>query len=150
MNASNFTEQEIRCIRFLAAVYNSGQRFISNPYEVMHNKGLVGDHQTYVALMGMMEQQGVIQGTNASAIQKYGAFSLLPKSVELARAIELTEKDAKQPKDIVSQVIENSRKNPLVAWILIIVIVLGGTMTFVNQATDFLTRIGVIPTAKTK
>ena len=74
----------------------------------------------------------------------YIGFAISPAAVRTAREIDRLEKQAKEPRDIVSQVNEAARKHRLLAYCLIGFFVLTMVLHFVNQAIQLLKTLGAV------
>jgi len=145
-------DQEKQCIRILAKMFAAGEGFSERPRQTLIDEGLEIDYPSFIVLMRMMEEYGVIEKPIHIAAQegRYWLFEITAVAVQLARELDETEKQAQEPRDIVGHIQETARKHPVWAYLIIGFFVLTAVVTFANQATQFLERIGMIKLADKK
>src|ERR1700677_2373028 len=86
---ANVNDLEKRCIRILATLYNEGHEDFAEARELLREKGMELEYIPYVALMGMMEQYGVISKLFdiLSDTGKYYKIRIKPYAVQAVREI---------------------------------------------------------------
>lgn len=140
----NITDQEKKCLRFLARLASEGKHSVRIPLEDFKKEGIEVDQQSLNALLRMMKRYGAIEEIQSTNPLESRGFSVSADAVQLVRELDDIEKKANDPGDIVEQIKDAARSNRVAAWALIIFVVLTALVTFANQGIQLLQNLGVI------
>jgi hypothetical protein len=133
------SEPEIACLKRLAELYREGKTFLT-----VNDPSLVLPAETREAILGTMENLGIIDRATHAIGLRFVQFNISANSVQVARQIQEQESAKKEPEDIVEQLKGTAKSKPVLAWLIIAFVVLAAAVTFANQLLDLLTKLGVI------
>jgi len=142
----NFNEAEFACLKKLADLFERGHDFCSG----MKTEEIGLTKQNRYAVLRMLEQHQYIRdpihtaGNPSGGGGHYSSFCINASTVQTVRVIEEAARKKTERKDFVDQVKEAARKHPILGPLILIVVVLGGVVTVLNQFISLLKNLGWI------
>ncbi len=136
------SEREQTCIRILAALFEQGEVFLSNPQERLKASGLELAPAEFEPLMQMMQGYGVITSCRHTTGKRFAIVTVTPEAVRLVRDFDKQQSEAQKPKDIVTMANDAIRKHPVAGWLVVSILALTALLAFVNQVIQFLKNVG--------
>ena len=131
-------QQEKACVRLFARWFEQNKHFC-NRDDVLQALGL--DQGGYEPLIKKMELLGVIERV-LSTRAGYGVhFVVTAESVQVAREIDGQESEARTPPDIVDQLKKRARRNPWLARIIIVGLLLAFLLSLLNNMIAIIQKL---------
>jgi hypothetical protein len=94
------------------------------------------------AVLNATAASGIIDGLCCQPGGTYFSFQISPRAVQAARAIQWQEQQKdRESRDIVAELKNAAKSNPIAAWVIIGFIVLTALITFVNQLWQLIDRV---------
>lgn len=139
-------EMEMKCVKLLAEMFERGEVHV----EANLSDLVAGDQpdvtpQKRAAVLETMQSIGVIEDAVDLGHVRYASFTITPKVVQVARAIDAELKERSEPEDIVEKITTAARNRPVIAWLIVGFLVLTAIATLVNQTIQILQNFRVIP-----
>jgi len=136
------SDDELKFLKLLAQWFEENRDLVGAD-EAMEAIGLRSDPQGWACfevLVKKMAGLGAIKEVHA-ADDKYATdFTPSHYAVQLCRQIE-EQKRKESPPDIVDQIQARFRRNPVVAWTVVILLALTALVTLANQAFELWSRL---------
>lgn len=135
-----FNQNEIDCIKKLAACFEEGQTRRMTREWAKEQLGL--DDTGYDTIMRTMETIGAIEKVDGSTRSGYATtFCISSYSVQLARQIAAQQQQSQVPPDIVDQFKQRLHRNPKTAIIVIIGVVLAILIPLLNSGIELVQKL---------
>lgn len=141
---------ESACVKRLAELFENGVTW-SNAKASLHDpeKPLGVPEGEYDVVLATMEHIGAIENVTGVAGARFFYFQITPRAVQHARAIQDQESKKAVPRDIVAEIKETARRNPIVARLIIGFVVLaamatlvGAILTIIDKVIDLSKKLG--------
>lgn len=109
-----FNEAEVKCVKCLAKAFAEGRLHADMQKGDWESVGVTAEN--YNGVLSIMEEYGLISKPFHHGPSRFLMFTVEPKAMVLARAIENKELEDAKGKDIVESIKITLKRHPVTAW----------------------------------